>query len=101
MLHEERIDPEILVAAMVRDEIDHHPLQPDLPPDEQERITADVDAAVHQPNVEASAARQRRCTTSVTAIVTSSPEWTSPNPRSCTQATRVLADAGLDIDAIP
>jgi hypothetical protein len=99
ILNEKRVNPEILVAAMVDDEIDHHPLQPDLSPDDQKRIGGDVDAAVHRLNVIANSSTTpvRRYLGDADRDLLARMDLTQP--AQLTQATRLLADAGLDIDA--
>ena len=46
LLNETRLAPDTVAAAMIADELDHHPLAPDVPADDRAQITADTQAAI-------------------------------------------------------
>jgi hypothetical protein len=46
LLNETRLTPDTVAAAMIADELDHHPLAPDVPADDRAQITADTQAAI-------------------------------------------------------
>ena len=46
LLNETRLDPDTVTAAMIADELEHHPLAPDVPADDRAQITADTQAAI-------------------------------------------------------